>query len=140
MSPTILFININEEEHPELGSILSKNGYNVVFSIDESSAIERAKDGRIYPYPSLILVNQFDAAISVDPPLEIGKRVRQSTGLPSDTAVAAIFDHPNQDIAGKYHKAGAHEYVIYPVSEQKIVDFLDYLFKTGSNFKAFSSN
>ena len=130
MRESVIFL-IEEDEDTRLlfKEILKKNGYKVLFAINEADALERVSFGRLAVDLVLVdLVRKSTAEM-----LKTGRRIRRSAKL--DVPLVTIAGEHNDDLRGKNIQIGENDYVVYLEYGKELFDLLSSLTKGSANEK-----
>ena len=84
--PTILMIELDDDTRPILKKILYRYGYSVLVALEEEDALALVRGGR--DRPELILLDQVN--LPIDEFINMGRRIRQGTELPSNTPIVVM--------------------------------------------------
>jgi DNA-binding response OmpR family regulator len=122
-APTILMVEPDDDVRPLLRNNLHRQGYRVIVTLDEEDAIARARGDS--DRPDLILINQY--RLPLDKVINIGRRIRQDAGLPSDTPIVIMAERYGEDMEGKDVKVGESEYVTYLEDGEQLMNLLQRL-------------
>jgi DNA-binding response OmpR family regulator len=121
--PTILVVEPDDDVRPLLRNNLHRQGYREIVTLDEEDAIARARgDG---DRPDLILINQYQ--LPLDKMIDMGRRIRQDAGLPSDTPIVIMAERYGEDMEGKDIKVGESDYVTYLEDGEQLMNLLQRL-------------
>jgi DNA-binding response OmpR family regulator len=123
IAPTILVVEPDDDVRPLLRNNLHRQGYRAIMTLDEEDAIARARgDG---DRPDLILINQY--RLPLDKMIDMGRRIRQDAGLPSDTPIVIMAERYGEDMEGKDIKVGESDYVTYLEDGEQLMNLLQRL-------------
>ena len=118
--PTILLVEMDEETQPLLEYNLSQCGYAVIPAVSEEDAFSRLGNARARP--DLILLNQ--VSYSIDEFLEMGRRIREQSGLSASVPVVVIAEQYDEVNEGQDTKSSGNSYISYTEDAQQILDLL----------------
>jgi DNA-binding response OmpR family regulator len=123
IAPTILVVEPDNDVRPLLRNNLHRQGYRAIVTLDEEDAIAQARgDG---DRPDLILINQY--RLPLDKMIDMGRRIRQDAGLPSDTPIVIMAERYGEDMEGKDIKVGESDYVTYLEDGEQLMNLLQRL-------------
>lgn len=106
---TILLIEEDDDARPVLRQNLRRDGYDVLVAVDEASAVDWLRAGRVSA--DLILVNLVGQ--TTDAALDAARRVREHNGLDGSTPLVVIAEQYDEELEGSDLKAGDAEWVTY---------------------------
>jgi hypothetical protein len=93
----------------------------VIVALDEEDAHDRMRGGRVRP--DVILLNQFKQSINEF--INMGRRIRQISGLPSRTPIIVMAERYGVDLKGLDILVGESEYMTYyPEDGQQLMNLL----------------
>jgi DNA-binding response OmpR family regulator len=118
--PTILMIELDDDTRPILKQNLYNWGYRVLVALEEEDAIALALGWR--DRPKLILLNQ--VKLTIDEFINMGRRIRQGSELPSSTPIVVMAERYGEDMEGKDVKVGESEYVTYLEDGEQLMNLL----------------
>jgi DNA-binding response OmpR family regulator len=121
--PTIVVVEPDDDVRPLLRNNLHRQGYRVIITLTEEDAIARARGDS--DRPDLILINQY--RLPLDKVIDIGRRIRQDAGLPSDTPIVIMAERYGEDMEGKDVKVGESDYVTYLEDGEQLMNLLQRL-------------
>ncbi|UBF30438.1 hypothetical protein K9N68_35165 (plasmid) [Kovacikia minuta CCNUW1] len=122
-APCIFVLEPDDDVRPALRDNLHHWGYQVIIAIDEEDALQRAQGGR-KPF-NLILLSQ--SGQSIDELMAIGRSIRQSTEMGSQTPILVMADDYGADLEGRDIQIGEHEYVTYLEDGEQLKGILQQL-------------
>jgi DNA-binding response OmpR family regulator len=106
---TILLIEEDDDTRPILRQNLRRDGYDVLVAVDEASALDWLRAGRVSA--DLILVNLVGQ--TEDAALAAARRVREHNGLDGSTPLVVIAEQYDEELEGSDLMAGDGEWVTY---------------------------
>ncbi len=118
--PTILMIELDDDTRPILKQNLYNWGYRVLVALEEEDAIALARG--VSDRPKLILLNQ--VKLTIDEFINMGRRIRQGSELPSSTPIVVMAERYGEDMEGKDVKVGESEYVTYLEDGEQLMNLL----------------
>jgi DNA-binding response OmpR family regulator len=113
-------IELDDDTRPILKKNLYNWGYRVIVALEEEDAIALARGWRDRPH--LILLNQ--VKLTIDEFINMGRRIRQGSELPSSTPIVVMAERYGEDMEGKDVKVGESEYVTYLEDGEQLMNLL----------------